>query len=306
MTYASASQPIDARAHAAARLRGITYMVCAVFVFAIMDAIMKALAAHYGALQVSCMRSLSSLVCLAPLLLSRRSRSELRPERLAWLLLRGLLGIGMLTSFVYGVRHLTLSQTYSLYLTAPLLMTALSVPFFDERVPPRRWIAILVGLSGVLIILRPWDDGAPALLPSAAVLLATLCYAFSALMVRSLSRTQSRMSLVFWYLLLVALGSAALTGREWSPMGVQDWWLIVALGITGMLGQLWLTAAFSAAPPSVVGPFEYTALLWAFGIDRIVWSTSPSLHLIAGALVVVGTGIFVIEDERRMASDTPP
>ncbi len=281
-------------------------MLCAVFVFAIMDAIMKALSARYGALQVACLRSLSSLVCLAPVLLSRRSRSELHPERLLWLLLRGVLGITMLTSFVYGVRHLTLSQTYSLYLTAPLLMTVLSVPFFEERVPGRRWVAILVGLCGVLVILQPWEDGALALLPAGAVLLATFCYALSALMVRSLSRTNSRVSLVFWYLLLVALGSAALTGREWSPIGVQDWWLIGALGLTGMLGQLWLTAAFSAAPPSVVGPFEYTALVWAFGIDRIVWSTSPSLHLLLGALIVVGTGIFVIEDERRLASDTPP
>ncbi len=82
--------------------------------------------------------------------------------------------------------------------------------------------------------------------------------------------------------------------------------MLAAVGIAGALGQLWITEAFSCAPPSVVGPFEYTALLWAFLIDRIVWSASPSLNLVLGAFVVVGSGIFIIEDERRMSVDTPP
>ena len=288
------------------RLRGIAYMVAAVFVFAIMDALLKGLSAHYGPLQVACMRSVSSLLCLTPVLLWRRSWTQLRARRIAWQLLRGGLGITMLFCFVYGVRRLSLSQAYSLYLTAPLLMTVLSVPIFKERVTRRRWLAIFVGLGGVLILLRPWQDGAYPLLPAAAVMLATLCYALSALMVRSLSRSNSSMSLVFWYLLLVGIGSAGLGAHGWLPLRQEDWWLLAGLGVAGTLGQLWITEAFSIAPPSVVGPFEYTALLWAFIIDRVVWSTSPSLTLMIGASIIVGTGIFIIEDERRMAVDTPP
>jgi len=281
-------------------------MVAAVFVFSIMDALLKVLSVRYGALQIACLRCLSSLVCMSPVLLVRPSPLRLRPAQAAWHLLRGLFGITMLASFIYGVRHLTLSQAYSLYLTAPLMMTALSVPIFKERVALRRWLAILGGLGGVLVILKPWDAGAYSLLPAAAVVLATLCYALSALTVRSLARTNSRTSLVFWYLLLVGIGSGALAMREWLPLQPHDWWWLVAIGITGTLGQLWITEAFSRAPPSVVGPFEYTALLWAFGIDRVVWSTSPSPHLVIGALVVVASGIFIIEEERRIAVDTPP
>jgi len=296
----------QARAHASMRLRGILYMVAGVFVFAIMDALMKGLSAHYGALQVACLRSLSSLVCMLPLVLWHGAWRELRAASLQWHLLRGVLGITMLASFVYGVHRLTLAQTYSLYLTAPLLMTLLSVPIFQERVTRRRWLAILIGLGGVMVILKPWQQGAYALLPAAAVALATLCYSINALTVRSLSRTHSSLALVFWYLLLVGVGSGALAGREWLPLQPHDWWWLVAIGITGTLGQLWLTEAFSSAPPSVVGPFEYTALLWAFSIDRLFWSASPSVNLVLGALVVVGSGIFIIEDERRMAVDTPP
>jgi drug/metabolite transporter (DMT)-like permease len=299
-------RPLDRLLHVSPRLRGIAYMIAAVFVFAIMDALMKGLSTRYSTVQVSCLRCLSSLACMAPLLIARGTWRELRMSGVRWHLLRGLIGVTMLASFIYGVRHLTLSQAYSLYLTAPLLMTVLSIPIFHEHVPPRRWLVILLGFAGVIVILKPWEEGAYPLLPAAAVVFATLCYALSALMVRSLSRTNSRMTLVFWYLLLVAIGSGALAARQWQPLQPQDWWWLAGLGISGTLGQLWITAAFSCAPPSVVGPFEYTALLWAFVIDRVVWTTSPTLSLVVGALFVVGSGIFIIEDERRMSVDTPP
>lgn len=281
-------------------------MLAGVFIFSIMDALLKELSTRYGAFQVSFIRSLSSLTFMVPILAWGGAWRELKVTQWSWVLVRGVLGITMLASFVYGVRTLTLSQTYSLYLTAPLLMTALSIPIFKEQVRARRWVAILAGLCGVLLILRPWEEPAYEVLPSVAVLLATLCYSLSALTVRSLSRTQTRIALVFWYLLLIGVGSAVLATRDWMPLQRSDWWLFAGVGLTGTLGQLWITAAFSYAPPAVVGPFEYTALLWAFAIDRLVWSTLPSAHLILGALVVIGAGIFIIEDERRMAVDTPP
>lgn len=281
-------------------------MIAAVVVFAIMDALLKGLSARYGALQIASLRCLASLACLCPILLWQRSWERLRMRRPLWHGLRAALGVTMLACFVYGVRRLTLSQTYSLYLTAPLMMTALSVPLFRERVRARRWILISFGLSGVLVMLQPWRAGAFALVPAGAIVLATLCYSLSALMVRSLGRFHSPLNLVFWYLLLVGFGSGALASRAWLPIQPYDWGLLAGVGVAGALGQLWITEAFSSAPPSVVAPFEYTALIWAFAIDRIVWSTSPSSTLLIGAAIVVGTGIVIIEEERRVAVDTPP
>jgi drug/metabolite transporter (DMT)-like permease len=294
------------RAQRSARLRGIAFMIGAVFVFSIMDALLKGLSTRYGALQVACLRCISSLLCLCPVLLWQRSWRRLRATRPAWHVFRALLGITMLACFVYGVRRLTLSQAYSLYLTAPLMMTALSVPLFGEQVRARRWFVILFGLSGVLVILQPWRGGAFALLPAAAIVLATLCYSLSALMVRSLGRYHSPLALVFWYLLLVGVGSGALAAREWLPIQPHDWWLLVGVGLAGTLGQLWITEAFSSAPPAVVAPFEYLALLCAFAIDWFIWSTSPSLTLLIGAAIVIGSGIVIIEEERRIAVDMPP
>jgi drug/metabolite transporter (DMT)-like permease len=276
-------------------------MVAAVFVFSIMDSLMKRLSAHYGPLQISCLRCISSWLFLLLPITWQRSWVTLRPRNPPLHLFRAVLGIAMLGSFVFAVHRLSLAQTYSLFLAAPLLMTALSVPVHGEKVTGKRWLAIIVGLSGVLVILQPWGKGSFSMIAAAAGAVATICYSLSALTVRTLGRGNSSMSMVFWYLLLVSIGSGVLAIGEWHPVPVSDWGWLIGIGLTGALGQMWLTDAFRRAPPSVVGPFEYTAILWAFAIDWIFWSASPSLSLVIGACIVIASGIVVILDERRLA-----
>jgi drug/metabolite transporter (DMT)-like permease len=118
--------------------------------------------------------------------------------------------------------------------------------------------------------------------------------------VRTLGRGNSSMSMVFWYLLLVGIGSGVLAIGDWRPIPSSDWGWLIGIGVTGALGQMWLTEAFRQAPPSVVGPFEYTSILWAFAIDWMFWSASPSLSLVIGACIVIASGIVIILDERRL------
>jgi drug/metabolite transporter (DMT)-like permease len=283
------------------RLRGIGYMAAAVFVFSIMDALMKRLSTHYGPLQISCLRCISSWLFLFLPIAWQRTWRPLRMTNVPLHLFRAVLGIGMLSSFVFAVHRLSLSQTYALFLAAPLLMTALSVPIHREKVTRKRWVAIVVGLCGVLVILQPWGDGGRfSMIAAAAAAVATICYSLSALTVRSLGRGNSSLAMVFWYLLLVGIGSGALAFGDWRPVLPADWGWLVAIGVTGALGQMWLTDAFRRAPPSVVGPFEYTSILWAFAIDWIFWSASPSLSLVLGAGIVVASGVVVIVDEHRL------
>jgi drug/metabolite transporter (DMT)-like permease len=281
------------------RLRGIASMAAAVFTFSIMDATLKRLSVHYGPLQVACMRCLSSVVWLALVLGYRRSWSTLRATQPLLHLGRAVLGICMLSSFVYAVNRMTLAQTYSLFLAAPLLMTALSVPLHGERVTGRRWLAILIGLSGVLVVLHPWSKGPMPLAPALVAGAAAICYSLSALSVRSLGRGNSVMSTVVWNLVLVGVGSGVLSLAGWRPILGADWVWLAGTGIAGALGQFWITDAFRRAPPAVVAPFEYTSILWAFAIDWIFWSATPSSSLILGAAIVIATGIYVIWDERR-------
>jgi drug/metabolite transporter (DMT)-like permease len=291
---------ITVRAPPRERLRGIAYMAAAVFVFAIMDALMKRLSSRYGPLQISCLRCISSWLFLLLPIAWQRSWGTLRLKNAPLHLFRAVLGILMLASFVFAVHRLSLAQTYSVFLAAPLLMTALSVPVLGEKVTGKRWLAILVGLSGVLVVLQPWGHGSISLIAACAAAVATICYSLSALTVRSLSRGNSNMSMVFWYLLLVSIGSGILAIGDWRSVPLGDWGWLIGIGITGALGQMWLTDAFRRAPPSVVGPFEYTSILWAFAIDWIFWSASPSLSLVIGACIVIVSGTVVIFDEHRL------
>jgi drug/metabolite transporter (DMT)-like permease len=275
-------------------------MMAAVFVFAIMDSLMKRMSSHYGPLQISCLRCLSSWLFLLLPITWQGSWAALRARNAPLHIFRAVLGMMMLASFVFAVHRLSLAQTYSLFLAAPLLMTALSVPIHGEQVAGKRWLAIIVGLSGVLVILQPWAKGSFSMIAAAAAAAATICYSLSALTVRTLGRGNSSMSMVFWYLLMVGAGSGVLAIGEWRPVPLSDWGWLIGIGVTGALGQMWLTDAFRRAPPSVVGPFEYTAILWAFAIDWIFWSAAPSLSLIIGACIVIASGIVIILDERRL------
>ena len=276
-------------------------MILAVFVFSIMDAALKRLSSQYGVFQVSCMRCFASLLFLLATVAWQRSWAELRMRSPLLHAARATAGLGMLVSFIFAVHRLTLGETYAVCLCAPLLMTALSVPFHGERVPARRWIAIAVGLAGVLLVLRPSADGFHSPVAVLVAALAALCYALSALTVRTLSRTNSNTGLVFWFLILVGSATALMSLGDWQPIPVGDWGWLALVGASGALGQYWITDAFRRAPPSVVGPFEYTSILWAFAIDWIFWSASPSAALVSGATVVIATGVYIIWDERRLA-----
>ncbi len=281
-------------------------MLAAVVVFSIMDSLVKGLSSRYETFQVASMRGLSSLVCIGTVVLFRGSWRKLRPARVQWHLMRGCLGILMIASFIYAVHRLSLAQTYSLFHTAPLLMTALSVPVFKERVSTSRWVAILTGLGGVLFILKPWESNQFSLLAAGAAVVATFCYAISALTVRSLTSDNSSLAITFWYLAFIGTGCGLLGASSWLTIDAADWWWFAGVGVTGALGQIWITSAFSCAAPSVVAPFEYTSILWAFGIDWVFWSASPTLNLVIGATIVVGSGVYVVMEEHRLPASTPP
>ena len=289
------------RDHTHDRLRGITFMVSAVFVFSIMDSLMKRLSSHYGTFQISSLRCISSLFFLMLPILWRRSWATLRPRSPLLHLFRAALGISMLATFIFAVHRLTIAETYAICLCAPLMMTALSGPFLGERVPLRRWSAIIIGLCGVAVILQPGQSGFGSKIAVLAAAGSAICYAVSALTVRFLGRLNSNTSMVFWWLVLGGIGSLLLALPQWRPIDPGDWVWLGGIGVSGALGQVWITEAFRRAPPSVVGPFEYTALLWGFAIDWIFWSASPSRPLVIGASIIIASGVFIIWDERRLA-----
>lgn len=286
-------------------MRGISAMLMAVVLFSLMDAGLKWLSPHYPAIQITAMRAMASLPFVVIYVLIRRSAGSLLKVRWSLHLLRGVLGICMLALFTYGLKALPLSEAYSLFFIAPLLITILSVPLLKEKVGLARWLAIFVGLLGVLIVLRPGTENLVSL-GSLSILAAAVCYSISAIAVRVISRTDSSDSMVFWAMTMIAIGAGAFAAPNWQTIALEHLWVLAGIGISGFFGQVAVTAAFQKGEASVVAPFEYSALAWGMGLDWLLWQTLPDSIALFGAFVIIGSGLYLIRKEKVHAEAEHP
>ncbi|GGY03832.1 membrane protein [Pseudoduganella dura] len=282
--------------HAKENLHSIYAMIAAVAMFSIMDTAMKLLAARYPAMQVTVLRAFSSMPLVCSYIAWRGGFRGMLDVNWPLQLLRGALGIAMLTMFAYGLKSLPLSEAYAVFFIAPALIAALSVFILKERVDGMQWLAIGVALAGVLVVLRP--EGTSFIsLAGLAVLGAATCYAVSAIASRILSRTDSNQQIMFWLLVMIGGGALPLAWPGWVALRWDDWPVIATLALSGFFGQLAITKAFSIGKASIVAPFEYTALAWSVAIDWALWNTLPDRWTLSGAAIIIGSGIYLVRRE---------
>jgi len=285
--------------------RAMLTMLVAVAMFALMDAGLKQLSEYYPPFQVASLRGAASLPLVLVWALATGGVATLFRVRWSLHLLRGVLGVVMMATFVFAVSKLPLSTTYSIFFVAPLMITALSVPFLGEKVGPRRWTAIVVGLIGVIVLLRPTGQGMGSL-AALAVLVAAVMYAISAITVRILARTDSTQSMMVWLMAMIALGAGALAWPEWVAIRREDLWLIAGIGVAGALGQYAITEAFRMGEASAIAPLEYTALVWGVLFDLTFWGVLPDAITWLGAAIIVASGLYLIRREKVHAEAEHP
>jgi drug/metabolite transporter (DMT)-like permease len=286
-------------------LRSIYAMLIAVAMFSLMDTAMKLLSAHYPAMQVTALRALSSLPLVCAYVAWRGAFQSIFKVSWRLHLFRGALGIAMLSLFAFGLKKLSLAEAYSIFFIAPAMITALSVWFLKEHVDGPRWIAIVVGMLGVLVVLRP-DGESMLTLGGLAILGAAACYAVSAITARILARSDRGEHMVFWLMVLMGVGATILAAPHWVSLRAQDFWLLVGLAVSGFLGQLAINEAFSTGEASVVAPFEYSALAWGVALDWLLWHTLPDQYTLIGAAIIIGSGIYLVRKERVHAECEHP
>jgi len=272
-------------------------MTTAVAAFSGLDATLKLFSQHYPPMQVAVLRGLASLPFMLLPVLALGRLADLKPRRFGMHVLRGALSVAVLGGFIYAVRVLSLANAYSIFLAAPLIVTALSVPLLGDRVDWRTWLAIGIGLIGVLTMLRP-SASALVTLGALAALLSATAYSFSAIALRVLTRTDTTASVVFWTLGLMTVFAGVIAAPQWVPLQRAHLKWLVAMGAFGSIGQLLFTEAFRSAPPSIVAPFEYTALLWGVAIDWAMWDVLPAGRIYLGGSIVIASGLYLIWRER--------
>lgn len=287
-----------------ARLKGIA-LICACFaVFACLDATAKYLNQSMDPLQTTWARYLAGFV-LALILSNPLSRPQLMRTAQPWLqMLRSVLMLGSTLFNFLALKYLQLDQTTSIGFATPFLVAVLSGPLLGEWVGWRRWMAISAGFCGVLLVTRPGFGGIhPAALWCVA---AVFCYGFYFIATRVVSRTDSSETTLFYSNIVGVVVMTAVVPFFWSTP--QSWTIIalmVLVGAFGTIGHYLLIMAHLLAPPSALAPFMYTQLIWVVAIGYMVFGDVPSSWTLAGAAVVVGSGLYLLHRERVRGKRVP-
>jgi drug/metabolite transporter (DMT)-like permease len=282
------------------KLAGMAAMLAGVAAFAFMDAGLKLLTAHYPAAEVAALRGLSALPVVFLWALYAGGVRQLVQVRWPLHLVRGVLSVGMMITFTFALKELTLAKAYSLFFVAPLLIAVMSIFMLRERVRYIQWAAIVVGFAGVLIVLNPGTAGYGGA-GTFAILGTAFCYALSSVLVRIIGRTDSTQSMMFWMTCMLAIGSTAIALPDWVPLRSEHLLIVLGVAFTGAVGQWGITVAFKHAPAATVAPLEYSGLAWVIMIDYFVWSAIPEWRTLAGAGVIIASGIYLLHYETRRA-----
>jgi len=196
---------------------------------------------------------------------------------------------------------MALADVQAILAFTPLMVTALSVPVLGERVGPRRWGAIGVAFIGMLVILRP---GLDVLQPATLlVLLAALIGSIYLVLTRLVGRTDAPEVSLFWLAITGFAVLSAIVPFFWTvPMNRADWGLLFLVAILGIIGHFCLIKAFQMAEASVLQPYIYSGLIGAIVVGYVVFGDFPDLPTLVGALIIVGSGLYVFARERGSRS----
>jgi drug/metabolite transporter (DMT)-like permease len=293
-TPTTTSSTIDTRS-------GILMMLLGMSLFTFNDALGKWLVTDYAVGMLLAIRSLFGAILLAPLIARAGLRSVFAVKRLPLHLVRVGCVAGEVALFYWAVRSLPLADVMTIYMAAPLIVTALSVPLLGEKVGWRRWAAVLVGFAGVVLVLNPTGSFDPV--PSLVALAGATVFSLGMITTRLL-RADGNLTLVSFQTFGTGILGAATLPAVWTPPGVMDFVLLGALGVVALGGHAAMNRSLQISPAAVVVPFQYVSIVWAVVLDLVVWGTAPSVRVALGATLIIASGLFVFHREQALKRGT--
>jgi S-adenosylmethionine uptake transporter len=268
---------------------GVVLYLVGVGLFSVNDALGKWLVADYGVGQLMMLRSIGAAVVLAPIVLALRV-NLIDPRRAPLQILRIVISAVDTFSFYYATRFMPLADVMTFYMATPLIVTALSAPLLGEKVERFRWIAVFVGFGGVVIALRPSPQMFSWVAPLA--LFGATMFALSQTITREL-RGVHWLPLVLWQFIGSGLIGAATVPWAWTTPSPFDVGLMFLVGVVSMICFILITRALALARAAVLAPLQYSAILWAAIMGWLVWRDAPTLPIILGNAIIIGSGLFV-------------
>jgi drug/metabolite transporter (DMT)-like permease len=304
------------------RLRAIGLILLAVGVASTQDAIVKYMSGTYPVYETVAFRGLTSMPILAFWLWRSSGFAALATPMLARVLLRGMVLCSAYFAFILSIAAMPIANVVSIYFTMPFFVAGLVGWLLGEHVPLYRWLAIIAGFSGVMIMVRP---GAANFEPASLLALySAFGYALGQMMSRKLSQSvppiiianwQNLIYLVTALLIGVVVQLGGFTGEANKSLAflthpmvwptANDAVLLGSMGLLSAIGMMLYINAYKFAEANFVAPFEYTAMIWAVTFGILIFGDFPDKWTWAGAAIVVGAGLFMLWRDNKRRSSGP-
>jgi drug/metabolite transporter (DMT)-like permease len=296
-------------------IRGIGFLLLAMLIISLQNVAVKWMGGDYSVLEIVAFRSLIALPFTLLLYRYEGSRGWPSTQQHRLEIIRGVLLFLSYTTHMMGLAALPLAEVESIRFSAPLMITLLSVLILGEHVGLRRWLALLVGFAGVLIVVKP--GSATFNLGSVFILISVLFYALTVMVTRRLQAADSGATMAFYssFVYLIAavvfaplafvIGepagahpSVAFLLRPWVVPSLLDWVVMSGLGLIWAGWAYCMARAYSLAEASVVAPFEYLSLLINVAWGFVLWREIPTVATLAGAFLTLLSGLYVLYHDR--------
>jgi drug/metabolite transporter (DMT)-like permease len=284
------------------RFIGIGLMCAALFTFSMLDATAKWLSHTLPTLEIVWMRYAVNML-LVSVFLNNRSKPGVYRSKKPWLQAsRSMLLFGSTLLNFLAVRYLQLAESMSIVFSVPLMVALFSVPILGERIGAHRIGAIIIGFTGVLVVTRPGIGGfQPAMIFS---ICGSVCYAFYAITTRMLASHDPPETTTIYSGLAGLICTTPILPFIWqTPQTALEWGLLVSTGVYGGFGHFLMILAHQRAPAAILSPFIYTQIVWMTALGYGVFSDVPDHYMVAGAMIVIASGLYLLSRERlRRAS----
>lgn len=285
--------------------KGAVFALLAFAIFSTHDVFVKFLGGQYSAIQIVFFSVLFSFPWATLMLMRDSTPGTLLPRHPWWMALRTVAAVMTGVSAFYAFSVLPLAQTYAILFAAPLLITILAIPVLGEVVRLRRWIAVIVGLSGVLVVLRPGTTDLT--LGHGAALLAAVGGSVASIIVRRIGADERPVVMMLYPMVANFVLMGAALAFVYKPMPIEHLGLLALVSIFAWTAGRFVIAAYQSGEAAIIAPMQYSQIIWATVYGALFFNEALDTATMIGAAIIIASGLYIVLRESRSSgtSQTP-
>ena len=274
---------------------GVIFMILSVISFSVMDIVVKLMSSHYPTGQLIFFRGFFGLIPILFIIPKERFGNLLKTEKIKLHLVRAFGGAFAMTFLYLGLKFLPIADAITISFAAPIFATIFSIIFLNEKVRLIRWLAIFFGLTGVIIVLKPGTE----LFTYYSFFPILFCIGFAtiSIAIKKLSKTEPDYLIALYFTLVLILFGLISVSMGWKKIDIADIHYLIIIGLSGSIGNIFLTKSIREADISLVTPIKYLSLVFAIIAGWLIFNEIPSILTISGAMLIILSTFVIFKRE---------